>query len=157
MLVSTANKCLPSSLGPPISDALNSPIEVAVPESFGRATSAALGKFQGHGPSVKRTAPEIDTNAAAKIIGTNTLAPPRSADHPTLPDKRGANIKKPYDEKSVKKTYGEIVFVRMRIFYAKPKHNAGGKISFGLKRIRMYALLFDRGSIGDLKIAAAAA
>jgi hypothetical protein len=104
---------------------------------------------------VKRTVPEID-NPAAKIgTNTNTTRNKASADHPTLPDKRGTNIKN-HDEKCVKKTHGEIVFVRMRIFYAKPRHNAGGKISFGLKRIRMCALCFDRASIRDLKIAAAA-
>ncbi|KAA8900825.1 hypothetical protein FN846DRAFT_127446 [Sphaerosporella brunnea] len=131
--------------GPPISDALNSPTEVVVPESFGRATSTALGKFQGHGPPVKRTAPEIDNpDNPAKVRGGRNKT---SADPATLPDKRqtAKQSEKQDEQKSVKKTHGEIVFVKSRRFYAKPAYTARGEILFGLKRFRMCP--FDR----DLK------
>lgn len=136
----------------------------------------ALGKFQGHGPSVKRPTSEIDRAAKDRVEQQQQQ---REANV----DLKEQKTKKTKNEKNEKKkitgntssvhkigeqeavgtdakthgqgqggggaaaakkdpgtTYGNIVFVRSRMFYARPVCNNTGHIRFGLRHIRMFTL-----------------
>lgn len=83
---------------------------------------------------MKRTKSEIDQHLAKK--GTRNQA---SLDLPAPEERqRQTNV---IHKKSDKKSYGEIVYVRTRMFYSRPEENLKGDVVFGLHRMRMWALV----------------
>jgi hypothetical protein len=84
-------------------------------------TTNALGKSQGFGQSLKRTAPEIE-HAAKKKVRNEASGNQRMKNASDTPDR---------------KSHGEIVFVRSKMFYSRPTYNRKRDIQFGLPHIRM--------------------
>ena len=99
------------------------------------------GKFQGNGPSVNHTASEIDI--PAKSRGEREANVDLEEKH-TRNEKIGEKVQLGTDFKThgqgATDAYGGIVFVRSRMFYARPAYNNRGQVRFGLRHIRMFML-----------------
>jgi len=107
--------------------------------SSGVATAGALGKFQGHGPSVKRTTSEIENPAKDTVEGEASVDLERKNTENT---KIAERVQVSTDFKAyghgARNAFGIIVFVRSRMFYARPAYNSKGQVRFGLRHIRMF-------------------
>ena len=130
------------SPGPPISDSLNTPtvFPATTATSTRRSNSGGSGDrisliretleplqgCSGGRQSLKRSASEIE-RPAAKKKATNSNG--------------GGGCLVSYKQNATpdRKSHGEIVFVRSRIFYARPTHNKKRGVQFGLPHIRMPA------------------
>lgn len=154
------------SLGPPLSDFLNSPAPVAptAKASLQRSSVAAPGT-RSVGAPLKRPVSEIE-GTSAKLIDKK-IKPNRPAAAAAYLTNRNRNktgqnsinnsngrnsddLLQPSNKQKLQnakaavardlRTPGEIFFVRSRMFYSKPAYNAHGEVLFGLRHIRTLML-----------------
>lgn len=86
-----------------------------------------------HGPKFKST---VARDGAENNPKTTKIAKETEVSAEQASVRRRKFVKTPELEESQSNT--EIVFVKWRMFYAKPSHNKRGEVVFGLSHIRTY-------------------